>query len=136
MSETTFAPTPSVKLTAKVGGYMVGKITEMGREVLAGPAKNWKYFVYTFAIKDTDLPVNVEKVKGSKKYDEVEPEDGDTVSIFATKSLHKLLSVFDLGMTVKITYNGTKPASKAGLSPAHDFTVKFVPESVVPAGGK
>lgn len=125
MSETMFAPTPSVKLTAKVGGYMVGTIQQMGKQVLIGPNKDWKYFVYEFAIRDTDLPVTVEKVKGSKKYEEIEPNEGDTISIFATPALNKMLAVFDVGLTVRITYNGKVTA---GQKEKHDFTVKFEKE--------
>lgn len=118
-----FKPTPSVGLTKKVNGFLKGRIAKMGREVKIGPSKDWLYFVYELNILDTDLPVTVKSDNG---YVEANVEEGEVVSIFATKKLHEKLSVFDEGIVVNITYKGKKESG--AKNPAHDFDVKLVKE--------
>ena len=121
MAESNREVTPVMSITAKKGGYLEGKIVKMGREVKIGPNKDWLYYVYELSVADSDLPVQVKK---DGKYVDTDINEGDTVSFFATKKLHALLSVFDEGAKVRIVYNGKKDTGQK--NPAHDFTVKMV----------
>jgi hypothetical protein len=102
--QTKFQPIPTVDIRAKKGGYVTGSIVKMGREVKVGPDKSWIYYVYELAIEDTNLPTTLRNKVG--KYVDVNVLEGDVVAVWANKGLHKMLSVFDVGVSVTIKNDG------------------------------
>jgi hypothetical protein len=102
--QTKFQPIPTVDIRAKKGGFVTGTLSKMGREVKAGPDKTWIYYVYELTIKDTNLPITLRNEAG--EYVEADISEGEAVAVWANKGLHKMLSAFDIGVSVTITNDG------------------------------
>jgi hypothetical protein len=96
--QTKFQPIPTVDIRAKKGGFVTGTLSKMGREVKAGPDKTWIYYVYELTIKDTNLPITLRNEAG--EYVEADISEGEAVAVWANKGLHKMLSAFDIGVSL------------------------------------
>lgn len=113
-------PTPVVNLRETVGGFFEGALLSGPREV---KLKRGKGIVYEFAIKDTDLPIQKKNAK-SGKYEEVEVNLDDKVSIFAPTALARQLSGAKVGEVVRITYKGLKTGASG--TEYHDFDSEVI----------
>lgn len=113
MGKKSFDPTPTVKLTEKVGSTFKGKLLE---------SKDTKYGkCYVFSIVDGTAPIKVatdktEMVEGEERkvYEEVDVNVGDKVFLSPGSQLRTKLAEAQLGDTILITYNGKKLNQKTG----------------------
>jgi hypothetical protein len=96
--------TPVIGVNRKVGGYFKGTlVSTQAREV---KLRKGKGYVYEFLANDTDFPVEMKNDK-TQKYDEVDIEPGQKVSMFASTVLHRALSNAQAnGKEITITYLG------------------------------
>jgi hypothetical protein len=108
-----FVPTPTVKLTEKVGCTFKGKLLEE-KETKFGKA-------YIFAILDGDAPIKVatdkvEMIEGEERkvYEDVDVKVGDKVFLSPGTQLRSKLADAKIGETIEITYLGKKLNKESG----------------------
>lgn len=109
MDGSKFAPTAEIK----TAGAMIKGILGEKRAV---PSKYEKpYNVFSLKVIDADCKFVSDK-------QEVTPEVGTVVDVFAPTRLNNQLSKVAAGQTVTIKYLGTKKSGKG--NPAHTFSVE------------
>ncbi len=112
-SNGSFKPTPTVKLTEKVGSTFKGKLLE---------SKDTKYGkAYIFAILDGTAAIKiatdkVEMVEGEERrvYVDVDVKVGDKVFLSPGTQLRSKLAEAKIGETIEITYLGKKLNQETG----------------------
>ncbi len=108
----SFAPTPVLNFRSAPGS------TFKGRRI-AEPRTVKKFTIYEFAALDGNMPTQIKNDDGT--YKDVEVKEGETVALFVTSVLVKMLAQTKVGDIVEITYGGLQP-TKAG-NKFHAFKV-------------
>lgn len=109
IANSKFVKVPSVNFRNAAGKSFTGKKLSEGREIKA--KKGYALFVYPFAAEDGDAPIQLNQ---DGTYVDVDINKGDTVEVFASKTLHEKLKLAKVNDTVKILYAGKAVGSKGG----------------------
>jgi hypothetical protein len=113
MEQKKFEIVPIAQL--QTGLYITGKLVGEARavELKAKDGRPYTKYVHELIVQDAHEKLKFVEKKEDKSYGEASVEEGGKVSVWATKALHEMLSMFPEGTSVTISEDGEEAAGKS-----------------------